>query len=99
MTVAARRWDRGDGAAQEARVGVRAGFALAPRGGVTLDRLAPCADAPLYAAKCKGRGSVVFKVDNRETTTTRIPPRESRAIAALPLFRTTSQVALRVVVE
>ena len=36
------------------------GIALAPPDGVTLDRLAACADAALYQAKHKGRGSVVI---------------------------------------
>jgi diguanylate cyclase len=45
---------------QEVRVGASIGIALAPRDGVTLDRLAACADAALYQAKHKGRGSVVI---------------------------------------
>jgi diguanylate cyclase (GGDEF)-like protein len=43
----------------EVRVGTTIGIALAPRDGVTYDRLAACADAALYQAKTKGRGSVV----------------------------------------
>jgi diguanylate cyclase (GGDEF)-like protein len=45
---------------QEVRVGASVGIALAPHNGVTLDRLATCADAALYQAKRKGRGSVVI---------------------------------------
>jgi diguanylate cyclase len=44
----------------ELRIGVTIGIALAPRDGVTLDGLATCADAALYQAKHKGRGSVVL---------------------------------------
>ena len=44
----------------ELRIGVTIGIAVAPRDGVTLDRLAASADAALYQAKHKGRGSVVF---------------------------------------
>ena len=43
----------------EVRVGANVGIALAPRDGLTLDRLAACADAALYQAKHKGRGSIV----------------------------------------
>jgi diguanylate cyclase len=39
---------------------VTVGIALAPRDGVTLDRLAASADAALYQAKHKGRGSVLL---------------------------------------
>src|SRR5262249_26498694 len=45
---------------QEVRIGASVGIALAPHDGVTLDRLAACADAALYQAKHKGRGSVVI---------------------------------------
>ncbi len=45
---------------QEVRIGASVGIALAPDDGVTFDRLAVCADASLYRAKHKGRGSVVF---------------------------------------
>ena len=45
---------------RDVRIGVTVGIAVAPRDGVTLDRLAACADAALYQAKHKGRGSVVF---------------------------------------
>jgi diguanylate cyclase len=44
----------------EVRIGVTVGIALAPRDGVTFDRLSACADAALYQAKHKGRGSVVI---------------------------------------
>jgi predicted signal transduction protein with EAL and GGDEF domain len=43
----------------EVRIGITIGIALAPRDGVTFDRLAACADDALYQAKHKGRGSVV----------------------------------------
>jgi diguanylate cyclase len=43
----------------EVRIGASVGIALAPHDGVTFDRLAACADASLYQAKHKGRGSVV----------------------------------------
>ena len=43
----------------EVRVSASVGIALAPRDGLTLDRLAACADAALYQAKHKGRGSIV----------------------------------------
>ena len=45
---------------REVSIGVTVGIALAPRDGVSLDRLATCADAALYQAKRKGRGSVAF---------------------------------------
>jgi len=45
---------------RDVRIGVTVGIALAPPDGVTLDRLAACADAALYQAKHKGRGSVVI---------------------------------------
>ena len=45
---------------QEVRIGTSVGIAWAPHDGVTFDRLAACADASLYQAKHKGRGSVVF---------------------------------------
>jgi diguanylate cyclase (GGDEF)-like protein len=45
---------------RDVRIGVTVGIAVAPRDGVTLDRLAACADSALYQAKHKGRGSVVF---------------------------------------
>ncbi len=45
---------------QEVRIGTSVGIAWAPDDGVTFDRLAACADASLYQAKHKGRGSVVF---------------------------------------
>jgi len=41
-------------------IGVTVGIALGPRDGVSLDRLATCADAALYQAKHKGRGSILF---------------------------------------
>jgi len=44
----------------EVRIGVTVGIALAPRDGMTFDHLAACADAALYQAKHKGRGSVVI---------------------------------------
>jgi diguanylate cyclase len=44
----------------DVRIGVSVGVALAPRDGVTLDRLAACGDAALYQAKHKGRGTVVI---------------------------------------
>jgi hypothetical protein len=43
----------------EVHIGATIGIALAPRDGVKLDHLAACADAALYQAKHKGRGSVV----------------------------------------
>jgi diguanylate cyclase len=45
---------------REVRIGVSIGIALAPKDGVTLDRLAAGADAALYRAKDRGRGSIVF---------------------------------------
>ena len=45
---------------QEVRIGTSVGIAWAPHDGVTFDRLAACADASLYQAKHKRRGSVVF---------------------------------------
>src|SRR6185312_15118160 len=45
---------------REVGIGATVGIALAPRDGVSLDRLATCADAALYQAKRKGRGSVAF---------------------------------------
>jgi diguanylate cyclase len=45
---------------KEVGIGVTVGVALAPRDGVSLDRLATCADATLYQAKRKGRGSIMF---------------------------------------
>jgi diguanylate cyclase len=47
---------------REAHIGVSIGIALAPNDGVTLERLASRADAALYQAKHKGRGSVVFAI-------------------------------------
>jgi diguanylate cyclase (GGDEF)-like protein len=47
----------------EVRIGATVGIALAPRDGVTLDHLAARADAALYQAKHKGRGSVVVAGD------------------------------------
>jgi diguanylate cyclase (GGDEF)-like protein len=44
---------------RDVRIGVTIGIAFAPRDGLTLDRLATCADAALYRAKHKGRGSIV----------------------------------------
>ena len=44
----------------EKRIGVTIGIAFAPNDGVTFDRLAGGADAALYRAKHKGRGSIVF---------------------------------------
>jgi diguanylate cyclase len=44
---------------RDVRIGVTVGIVLAPRDGLTLDRFASCADAALYQAKHKGRGSVV----------------------------------------
>jgi diguanylate cyclase (GGDEF)-like protein len=41
-------------------IGVTVGIAVAPRDGVSLDRLGTSADAALYQGKHKGRGSVVF---------------------------------------
>lgn len=43
----------------EVRIGASIGIALAPRDGLTLDRLAACGDAALYQAKHRGRGCVV----------------------------------------
>ena len=48
---------------REAHIGVSIGIALAPNDGVTLERLARRADAALYQAKHKGRGSVVFAIE------------------------------------
>jgi diguanylate cyclase len=48
----------------EVRIGATVGIALAPRDGVTLDHLAARADAALYQAKHKGRGSVVVAGDS-----------------------------------
>lgn len=48
---------------REVRIGASIGIALAPKDGVTFDRLAACADAALYQAKYKGRGSVVFAAE------------------------------------
>lgn len=45
---------------REVHIGASVGIALAPRDGVTFDRLAACSDAALYQAKHKGRGCVVF---------------------------------------
>ena len=45
---------------RDVSIGVTVGIALAPRDGVSLDRLATCADAALYDAKRKGRGSVAI---------------------------------------
>jgi diguanylate cyclase len=45
---------------RDVSIGVTVGIALAPRDGVSLNRLATCADAALYQAKHKERGSVVF---------------------------------------
>ncbi len=44
----------------EVRIGASIGIALAPRDGVTFDRLTACGDTALYQAKHKGRGCVVF---------------------------------------
>jgi diguanylate cyclase (GGDEF)-like protein len=43
----------------EVCIGTTIGIALAPRDGVTYDRLATCADSALYQAKRNGRGSIV----------------------------------------
>ncbi len=48
---------------REVRIGASIGIALAPKDGVTFDRLAACADAALYQAKYKGRDSVVFAAE------------------------------------
>jgi diguanylate cyclase len=45
---------------RDVRIGVTVGIALAPRDGLTLDRLAACADTALYQAKREGRGSIVI---------------------------------------
>jgi len=45
---------------EEIRIGASIGFALAPRDGSDLKQLTSCADAALYEAKRKGRGSVVM---------------------------------------
>jgi diguanylate cyclase len=45
---------------RDVRIGVTIGIAVAPRDGVSLDRLGTGADAALYQAKQKARGSVVF---------------------------------------
>jgi diguanylate cyclase len=45
---------------REVRVGVTIGIAVAPRDGVSLDRLAACSDEALYKAKQQGRGSIAF---------------------------------------
>jgi diguanylate cyclase len=58
---------------RELCIGVTIGIAMAPRDGLTLDRLAACADAALYQAKHKARGSVVFAGE---------PPTSSAATAA-----------------
>jgi diguanylate cyclase len=47
----------------EVNIGVSIGIALAPNNGVTFDRLAACADAALYQAKYKGRGSLAFATE------------------------------------
>jgi diguanylate cyclase len=48
-------------------IGVTIGIAVAPRDGVSLDRLGIKADAALYQGKHKGRGSVVF-ADGQSTS-------------------------------
>jgi diguanylate cyclase len=45
---------------RELKIGVSIGVALAPMDGLTFDELASCADAALYQAKRRGRGSIVF---------------------------------------
>jgi diguanylate cyclase len=45
--------------AHEVRIGATVGVALAPRDGLTLEKLTARGDAALYEAKHKGRGSVV----------------------------------------
>jgi diguanylate cyclase len=45
---------------KDVSIGVTVGIAVAPRDGVSLDRLGTSADAALYQGKQKGRGSVVF---------------------------------------
>jgi len=47
----------------DVNIGVSIGIALAPKDGVTFDRLAACADAALYQAKYRARGSVVFAAE------------------------------------
>lgn len=47
----------------EIRIGVSVGIALAPRDGTDLQRLTSCADAALYQAKRRGRGSVMISGD------------------------------------
>lgn len=56
----------------EVCIGASVGIALAPKDGVTFDRLAACADAALYQAKSKRRSSVVFATEpsaSNETAT------------------------------
>jgi diguanylate cyclase (GGDEF)-like protein len=57
----------------EVGIGVTVGIALAPRDGLTLDRLSGGADTALYQAKHKGRGSVVLAGE---------PPGPSAAVTA-----------------
>jgi diguanylate cyclase (GGDEF)-like protein len=45
---------------RDVHIGVTIGTALAPRDGLTFDRLAACADTALYQAKDQGRGSIVI---------------------------------------
>lgn len=45
---------------REVHIGASIGIAMAPRDGVTFDRLAACGDAALYQAKHQGRNCVVF---------------------------------------
>jgi diguanylate cyclase (GGDEF)-like protein len=49
---------------RDVHIGVTIGIALAPRDGVSLDRLISCADAALYQAKHKARGSIAFAGDH-----------------------------------
>ena len=53
---------------RDARIGVTVGIALAPRDGLTLDRLAACADTALYQAKREGRGGIVIAGEQPATS-------------------------------
>jgi diguanylate cyclase (GGDEF)-like protein len=53
---------------RDVRIGVTVGIALAPRDGLTLDRLAACADTALYQAKREGRGGIVIAGEQPATS-------------------------------
>ena len=63
---------------RDVRIGVTVGIALAPQDGVTLDRLAACADAALYQAKHKGRGSVLFAGERPGPSAAATAPKQNR---------------------